>query len=644
MSWRKLFGLPDKNPSVAPDFDQRLVRNLRRKFFPNSAQIRYLGRFLSPKEKLIVRIALGLAGFVFAGWFIWFVYIHHQLLPQSGGEYSEAMVGQPKLVNPIFAPANDIDADLAPLLYSGLFRRGKNQKLIPDLAASYSISDDQRVYDINLRQDVTWTDGEKLDADDVVFTFKTIQNPEVNSPLYPAFQGAAVEKIDDYSVRFSLKEPFVSFLYGLTAGIIPEHIFGEIQPTNLRLAKENLQPKTTSGPWRFLKLVKENTDIAAYVLERNENFYGAEPWIKTVSFHFYRDQDEAAEAVRAKEVMAASFLPNAAVQKIAGRNLTVYKMRLPQYAALFFNQTQQPLLKEADVRRALAMAIEKKSLVNQAIADAGETIDSPILPGTLGYYPEIKKISFNIDEANKLLDAKWPRLTPEEYFKTRKETVFKIRAEELKNSPEYAANSSTLLADLETQVARETRDEMNEGQTFYRQDKEKNPLHLAISTADTPEYRQAAETIAKFWRAIGVPTAVFLFDSRQINNEVLRERNYEILLYGEILGDDPDPYPFWHSSQISYPGLNLAMFADRNADKMLEEARTIKDEARREKLYRDFQDILAKDLPAIFLYAPTHLFVADKRLKGVELYRIFNPPERYNNLNDWYIKTKWAWK
>jgi len=644
MSWRKLFGFQDKETAAVPNFDRQLVRNLRRKLFPSRAQIMYLGHFLSRPEKIIIKSALALAGIAALSWLGWFTYVHHQLLPKSGGEYSEAMVGQPKLVNPIFASANDIDADLAPLLYSGLFQRGKNQKLIPDLAAGYTVGDDQRTYDIKLREDAVWTDGEKIDADDVVFTFRTIQNPEVNSPLFPAFQGVTVEKIGDLSVRFSLKEPFVSFLNSLTTGIIPEHVFGEIQSTNLRLAKENIQPKVTSGPWLFVKLIKENTDVAAYVLERNEKYHGNEPWIKTLSFHFYRDQNEAAEAVRAKETTAASFLPDSLVKKIAGRNLDVYRMRLPQYTALFFNQTQQPFLKEIDLRKALALAIEKKSLLDESARNSAETIDSPILPGTLGFYPDIKKIVFNPDEANKLLDAKWPRVTPEEYFKTRQDTTYKIRAEELKNAPEYETNSSTLLEDLKKQIAEEVRGEMSEGQTFYRQDKNKNPLFLIIATADTAEYRRAAEILARLWRTIGIPTAVQTYSSRQINNDVLRERNYEILLYGEILGDDPDPYPFWHSSQIAYPGLNLAMFADRNVDKMLEEARTISNETRREKLYRDFQDVLVKEMPAIFLYAPTYLFVADKQLKGVELDRIFSPSERYNNLSDWYLKTKWAWK
>ena len=145
------------------------------------------------------------------------------------------------------------------------------------------------------------------------------------------------------------------------------------------------------------------------------------------------------------------------------------------------------------------------------------------------------------------------------------------------------------------------------------------------------------------WRAMGIKTTIQTIGSNQIVKDILRDRNYEVLLYGEIVGADPDPYPFWHSSQITYPGLNLALFINRTADKLLEDARATTTEKVRAEQYEKFQEILAKEIPAIFLYTPTYNFVASKDIKGIKLEQAFSPSDRFNDLGNWYLKTKRQW-
>ncbi|PIT88380.1 MAG: hypothetical protein COU29_01150 [Candidatus Magasanikbacteria bacterium CG10_big_fil_rev_8_21_14_0_10_36_32] len=646
MSWKQLFnrfGHKEPKPLVR-NFDRRLINNLRSNFWPSLNQLKYLKRFLSKAEKNIIKISCGIIVLTILFWGGWIIASHHTVIPKNGGEYSEALIGQPKLINPIFAGANDVDSDIVPLLYSGLFRFNKDQKLIPELAASWSVSSDQKTYTIKLRQDIAWTDEKKLIADDVIFTLETIQNPEVNSPLFTSFQGIAATKINDYEIQFVLKEPFVSFLNSLTLGIIPEHIWGEILPANLRLAKENLQPKVTSGPWKFLRLVKDGSNIQTYALEKNNKYFGNLPYLQNITFKFYQDYAEATDALRAKELTAVSFVPRHLQDKISSKNLIIYNLHLPQYTALFFNQTQQSILKDLSFRKNLIQAIDKKLLVAEALNNNANVTDSPFLPGSIGYYPEIKKIEYDLEAVNQSLDkAEWKKIDPETYFKIRRDILFKSRLNEIKSLPEFAANSSTLTAELQEKVDNTVRQEMWPDQTFYRQDKKGNLLSLTITTTDMPEYQKVADSVARMWRASGIQTNIQTVAGRQISRDILKTRNYEILLYGEILGDDPDPYPFWHSSQTNYPGLNLSMMADRNADKILEEARSTNDLQKRIQLYKQFQDILAKELPAIFLYTPTYNFVADKNLQGVKLDKIFVPSDRFNGLSEWYIKTKWEW-
>ena len=237
------------------------------------------------------------------------------------------------------------------------------------------------------------------------------------------------------------------------------------------------------------------------------------------------------------------------------------------------------------------------------------------IKGLPGYYPDLKKINYNLDEANKLLDKKWTRIPPEEYFKIRQEEKMKGLA-------------SSTIKEMKEKIAVAIRAEMNTEQLFYRKDKNNKILTLTITTADTPEYVKVAEIIARMWQTAGIKIDFQAVPSRQISKDVFKNRTYQILLYGEIMGSDPDPYAFWHSSQVDYPGLNLAIYVNRAADKILEDARGASSDTDRIKFYKKFQDLLMADLPAVFLYTPAYTWAINKDIKGVEVGYVFSPAER----------------
>jgi peptide/nickel transport system substrate-binding protein len=649
---KKKGSLPPSLPSH--NFNQKLIKKIRPNLLPNWAQFRYLKSFLTKKEKRLINISLTVFFLSAIAWGTTWLVTNQTVVPTSGGEYSEALIGQPKYINPLFASANDIDADISSLIYSGLFKyNNTQQKLRPDLAADYTVSDDGKVYDITLRQDVKWSDGEPLTADDVVYTFETIQDEEVGSPLISSFQGTAIERTGDYSVRFTLKEPFAPFLSTLTVGILPQHIWINIPPSGIRLAKNNLQP-VGSGPWKFNKLTKDSSgNIQNYTLERNTLYYQNLPYLKTLTFKFFTDFTQAASSLKSQDISAISFLPNDLTDKITGKNFVSYQFELPQYTALFFNQDSVLVLKDNDFRLALNVAIDKNKIVSESLHNKGEVINSPILKGFLGYTP-VTSSAFDPEKANEILNKTWTKIQPEDFFKIEYETEVKAKQnffDEIKN------NTSTPAEEKEAQIKQmeetistgirqgtDTEPGMDPDQTFYRKNKNNEILTLNITTVDSLEYVQIAEAVAKMWRAIGIRTNIQIIGSSQISRDILRSRNYEVLLYGEIVGADPDPYPFWHSSQVNYPGLNLSLFADRAADKLLEDARATTTEKIRSDNYKKFQDILAKEIPAIFLFTPTYNFVASTDIKGINLKYIYSPSDRFNDLSNWYIKTKYQWK
>lgn len=573
------------------------------------------------------------------------VFFSHHItrVPTSGGEYDEALIGEPKYINPLFSSANDVDSDLVSLVYAGLFHYTAGQGLEPYVAQSYTLSADQKTYIVHLRPDVNFSDGQPLTADDVVFTFALIQNPSVGSPLMPTFQGVKVAKLGDYDVSFTLKQPFAPFLNSLTVGILPEHVWGNVAPASIELATSNLQP-IGAGPWQFNKLVKNDAGhIDSYTLIKNQNFFGPKAYLDTLTFRFFDAYDAAIEALRSHTVNTVSFVPTPLLTKLQSKNLTDYSVHLPEYTALFFNQTENPVLKDVTLRSALAESIDKNEIVASVLNYNGDAIVTPFLADSIGYNPGLKPIPPDSDSASTLLDKTWTQIQPEDYFNLEIAALKQAAASTTSSTVSSTVTDDTL-TNATQDITTTVKNSMDESQSFYRRDKNNNILALTITTVDTPEYTAAAQLIASMWEKIGVKTTVNVVSSRDIVREVLQNRNYEILLYGEIMGPDNDPYPFWHSSQSAYPGLNLAEFSDPTADQLLEQARTTLDIGQRADLYQKFQNILIKELPAIFLYTPNYTIVMTNNVKGVTLGELSSPSDRFDNSNAWYVKTKLQWK
>ncbi len=201
-------------------------------------------------------------------------------------------------------------------------------------------------------------------------------------------------------------------------------------------------------------------------------------------------------------------------------------------------------------------------------------------------------------------------------------------------------SSFSTLADAELDTT------LNNAQTFYRKDGSGKMISLRLVTADTPEYRQAASLIAGFWQDLGIQTTIDFVAIKDFSRQVLKERNYDVVLYGVIVGSDPDQYPFWHSSQKDYPGLNLSLYVNRTLDDVLQKARETDDEAKLAELYGTFQDTIIKDIPAVFLYTPIYRYATSDHIQGVTVQRIFHPSDRFAGVRSWYIKTvgDWQWK
>jgi peptide/nickel transport system substrate-binding protein len=655
MSWKLKFW--SKKPSSSLHFSPVLQKKLDHKLIiatqgrkiPTPRQLKYVGRFLTFKEKKILLVLSSITVLTAVLWGVIFLSTHLQRVPTIGGNYREALLGEPKYLNPLFASANDVDADISRLIYSGLFRYTETGDIAPDLAESYKVSADGKTYDITLKNNIHWSDGVDLKIDDVVYTFELLQNQEVNSPLYTSFQGVTVKKTSENTLRFTLKKPFAPFIHTLTVGIIPEHIWQNQKLDTLRLAKANLQPIGT-GPWKFDKLIKgSDGSIQEYILTRNENYYDQKPYFKTVTFTFFPDITLAISKLHSQDIDALAFPPRSENDLLNTRNVINYPVELPQYTALFFN-LQDALMKDKDLRAALRLGTNKEMLLKQILDGNGVLVDSPLLTN---FITTSSAVLANPDAANALLDKKWSHIQPEEYLKIRKDqqlTEYQHQIEaDLKDSSTSTTSTPSLtkeeLAAADQQITEAVKKEMSPQQSFYRKDKNNQLLVVTITALDTPEQQKIANAIARQWQNLGIFTTIERVSAEQMSRQVLRNHDsYQIVLYGELVGADPDPYPLWHSSQISYPGLNITQFSNRTADKLLEDARATLDPALRSESYKKFQTILNDEIPAIFLYSPRYQYIINKDIKGVRVLKLIQPSDRFATLSEWYSKTKLVWK
>ncbi len=513
-------------------------------------------------------------------------------IPNFGGEYIEGISGQPQHINPLLAQSNDIDSDLSEIIYSGLLKYDSNGNLVNDLAESYEISEDRLAYTIHLKKNALWHDGEKLTANDVVFTINLLSNPSYKSSLRSNWQGIETHLIDDYTIEFKISAPFVGFLNNLTFGILPEHIWGSIEPEKFALTRLNLEP-IGSGPYKYDSLQKDsNENIFSYKLISNPDYFDGKPYISKITFNFYSDDDKIIEAYNRKEIMAISGLTSKSIGALKlPQSTLVHKLEMPRYFAVFINQTKSVPLANDEVRSALAYATNRDELVERVLENNGRAVFSSILPGMLGYDESLDKRDFNPDKANQILDeADWKR--GEDGFRAKKDTL----------------------------------------------------LEFNLITTQWDELSETAQLLKEQWEKIGAKVNVNVLSVSDIQQNYIRPREYDALLFGQVIGSDPDPSSFWHSSQKKDPGLNLSLFGDDETDKLIDEGRKEFDLEKRAEIYRDFQNKLNEEVPAIFLYSPGYIYPINKKVQGIEIKNLISPSQRFSGIDKWFIRTKRIWK
>jgi len=526
--------------------------------------------------------------------------------PSRGGKISEGIIGVPRFVNPILA-LSDADKDLTTLLYSGLMRKTIEGDLIPDLAEKYEISKDKLIYTFTLKDKISFHDGEQITANDILFTINMVKNPIFKSPQRVSWVGVEVNKINNKTIQFVLKQPYAPFLEDTILGILPSHIWESLPSEQFSFSNLNIKG-IGSGPYKVKKIKKNTAEIVTYYkLVFFKKFALGEPFIKKLIIRFYPNEDTLLDAFNNKEINQISAIDPKKIEDIKRkRNYRVETTILPRIFGLFFNQNQASIFTDQKIINALDKAIDKERIIKEVFNNYAVAIDSPIPPSLL-------------DEEYKLIDSS-QKLLPS-----------------MAKTVENRANAINILENSGWKLN-------NEGLLSKKVDKETIQLKFSISTSDTPELKRTAELIKEDLATIGVEVELKIFEIGDLNQNVIRPRKYDALLFGQIVSQESSLFAFWHSSQRNDPGLNVALYANLKVDKLLEDALNFLDTKERLEKYIQFREQIKKDTPAVFIYSPEFIYVVSKNIKGLSINHLNVTSDRFLEINKWYLEINKIWK
>lgn len=507
-------------------------------------------------------------------------------VPAAGGVFAEGFVGAPRYLNPLLSDSNPVDREIAALLFDGLTRYDASGQLVPDLG-SWVVDEDGKTVRFTLFEGKQWHDGEPVTAVDVVFTYSLMQDEAFTGlpGLKTLWQSVTITQVDAMTVAFRLTEPYAPFLEATTRGILPAHLLQGVTAVSLPTHPFNVAPVGT-GPLRVDGNVswRENGRLR---LLPSPTVWPQGIQIDAVEYRFYPDEATLLADFAAGKLQAINHLPDEALSEMAALpEARLFTDREQRYTTLLFNLTNsaQADVDRVEVRRALALGLDRDLLVDRVLAGQGIVFDGPYLPSSWAYQPDLV-------------------------------------------TAHRGGEGETAVSLLEAQGW-----VLPEGGGTRQ--KEGNPLALRLLLLDTGRQRQLAAEIARQWTVLGVAVDLLVVPDLALLRAALAERGFDVALFDVAPPADPDLYDFW-SQEAVVRGQNYAGWNNRRASESLESARQIWNVGDRRPFYDTFLRLYDDDLPALTLYQHVHTYAARSEVENLDIGQIRSPRDRYRTLADW---------
>ena len=472
------------------------------------------------------------------------------------------------------------------LIYSYLTNYDANGRIVPDLSSDVptptngGVSADGRRLTYHLRKNVRWQDGTAVTSRDVVFTYRAVMSPANNVPARIGYdEVSSVVAPDPYTVVVTLKRPYspiVALFFGGDSNypILPAHLLAD--KSSLNSLGFNSAP-VGSGPYALDRW--ERGDRLTF--NANPSYYAGKPKIQHLVLPIVPNDSTTIDQLQSGEVDAAFMLDASRIGQLrAIPKHRVVVTPVPYFYALGFN-LEDPILRDLSVRRAFALAIDRRSLtqkITQGVYNADTALRGLF---TWAYDPNVKLPPFDPLQAAALL----------------------------------------------------TKDGWVPGPNGIRM-KDGRPLHLEISfAAGQGITTRFATAVGAAERAVGIDVSMRQYDRTQFlsNEGPMMQGHYQITLYNYQATYDPDVSWLLACDQRGPHGFNDTRFCDASVDALLARGAASFDRSTRTAAYAEIQRKLATALPYVFLCQVSEVDVIPNNLQG------FAPPllSPFNSVASW---------
>lgn len=497
-------------------------------------------------------------------------------IPSYGDTIITASIGEPSNLIPLLS-TDSPSHEVASLIYNGLIKYDRDLNIVGDLAESWRFSNDHLSITFFLRKNVKWHDGKPFTAHDVMYTYKVIVDPRTPTAYSGDFLLVKkAEVLDDYTFRVTYDKPFAPALISWGVAILPRHL---LEGKDITVSPLIRSPIGT-GPFRFHQWIPGDRII----LLANEDYFEGKPYIERYIMRIIPDSATMFLELKRYSIDMMGLTP---LQAVKQTDYPKFKREYDKYRYLAFSYVymgynlKHKFFKDKKVRQALSYAINKKEIIDGILLGQGVEATGPFKPDMWAYNKNVRRFEFDKEKALSLL----------------KEAGFTEGS----------------------------------GGILY---KNGMPFEFTILVNQGNDVRiRCAELIQKRLSDIGIRVNIRVIEWASFINEFIDKRNFEAVILGWSIPNDPDIFDIWHSSKQGVKELNFIGFENREADNLLVKARhTLKKEERRRYYFR-IQEILAEEQPYTFLFIPYANIAIHKRFKGIEP----APAGIMHNFIKWYV-------
>ncbi len=503
----------------------------------------------------------------------------------NGGSLSYGEYGRPATLDPI--TSNEmISLRLTELIFNGLVGINERQEIVPELAERWERSSDGRTYTFYLRKDVTWQprEGEEskpFTAEDVLFTYKIMMHPRTITPLKVRYEFIdKVEKLNDYTVKFTLKRPILNALAKFSFKVIPKH--GPSNPNYLTRDDAFVQNPIGTGPYQLKGITAERE----VVLAANDKYFKGRPHIDKVVAKPFADQNIMTQALMFNAIDMIVLVNPRDIPEIQGdKRFTLQPYNALSYSFFGYN-VRNPLLADKRVRKAFTCAVNRQEMLDSFFNGQGTIISGPFAPGSWAYNLDVQPLPFDPQKAAALLQ----------------EAGFTKGADGI-----------------------------------MQKDGKKLSLSLKVPIEKESEaVKRVVLAFENYLKNIGVDIKVEFKEWQAWKEDVFLEHDFDVIFASWVFDDSADISSLFHSGEIGPWKNNFGGYSNPEVDGLINESKLTLDHEKRRTINRKLHAILADENPYTFLWTLTNYAAYHKKVRHMAIH----PYKFFSYADEWFIEEK----